>query len=56
MAVVMMILPGCATGPSIRANYDTAADFADYKTCGFVDKPGTDRARYSTLITGYIRE
>jgi hypothetical protein len=48
---------GCAApGPSIRTDFDVAADFASYQTYGFASELGTDRAGYSTLITGHFKQ
>jgi Domain of unknown function (DUF4136) len=50
-----IVLCGCATTPNIRANYDHSANFAGYHTYGFPAETGTDRAGYSTLITGHFK-
>jgi Domain of unknown function (DUF4136) len=52
---VLAILAGCASGPSILSDYDHSADFASYRTYGFADELGTDRAGYSTLITDHFK-
>ncbi|HWM28676.1 MAG TPA: DUF4136 domain-containing protein [Woeseiaceae bacterium] len=52
---VLAILAGCASGPSILSDYDRSADFASYRTYGFEDELGTDRAGYSTLITDHFK-
>jgi hypothetical protein len=52
---VLAILAGCASGPSIRSDYDRSADFASYRTYGFASELGTDRAGYSTLITNHFK-
>lgn len=52
-------LAGCATtaaGPSLRTDYDRAADFSAYRSYGFPVELGTDRAGYSTLITNYFKQ
>lgn len=53
--VLAAILAGCASGPSIRSDYDRSADFASYRTYGFASELGTDRAGYSTLITNHFK-
>ena len=45
------LLQGCQSAPDIRADYDKSADFAKYRTFGFVDRPGTDQAGYSSIVT-----
>ncbi len=54
--VVLALLAGCATtGPKVRTHSDPAVDFAVYRTYNFVPELGTDRAGYSTLITGHFK-
>lgn len=48
-------LAGCASGPTIRSDYDRSADFASYRTYDFASELGTDRANYSTLITSHFK-
>lgn len=52
----LLLLAACASGPQIRTNASPSAQFAGYKTYGFVAEPGTNRAGYSTPITGYFKE
>lgn len=49
------VLAGCASGPTIRADYDRSVDFSAYQTFGFASELGTDRANYSTLITEHFK-
>jgi hypothetical protein len=51
----VIVLAGCATTPHIRTDYDHGANFASYRTYGFPAETGTDRAGYSTLITGHFK-
>ncbi len=54
--VALALLAGCATvSPKIRTHSDPAADFASYRTYNFAPDLGTDRAGYSTLITGHFK-
>lgn len=58
LATVIMslaVLSGCAITPNIRSDYDRSASFTGYRTYGFPAETGTDRAGYSTLITGYFK-
>ena len=52
---LVLVLAGCATPPNIRTDYDRAANFTSYRTYGFPAETGTDRAGYSTLITGHFK-
>ena len=52
---VLALLSACASGPSVRSDYDRSVDFASYSTYGFASELGTDRAGYSTLITNHFK-
>src|SRR5688500_16632669 len=58
IAAATLALAGCATtaGPDVTVDYDRTADLASYKTYGFPEDVGTDRAGYSTLVTGYFKD
>jgi hypothetical protein len=58
IAAGALALAGCATttGPDITVDFDRSADMASYRTYGFPDEVGTDRAGYSTLVTGYFKD
>jgi Domain of unknown function (DUF4136) len=58
IAAALVGLVGCATtaGPDISIDYDHAADLASYRTYGFPNEVGTDRAGYSTLVTLYFKD
>jgi len=53
--VAVATVAGCATGPSVRATTDPAADFATYHTYGFVERTGTDRGDYSTIVSRALK-
>ena len=57
IATAALALAGCATtaGPDITVDYDRTADFGSYKSYGFPEEVGTDRAGYSTLVTMYFK-
>ena len=58
IAAAALVLVGCATttGPDVKVDYDKTADLASYKTYGFPEEVGTDRAGYSTLVTRYLKD
>ena len=59
LAVASLLICGlsaCATGPTYRSDYDRSADFSSYETYAFVEEPGTEKAGYSTLITGHFKD
>lgn len=45
----------CASGPSVRSDFDAQANFAQYRTFAFADPLGTDKAGYSTLVTERLK-
>lgn len=52
----LLLLAGCASGPTLRIQHDDSVDFGQYHTFGFTKELGTDRAGYSTLTTLYFRQ
>ncbi|HET9694310.1 MAG TPA: DUF4136 domain-containing protein [Steroidobacteraceae bacterium] len=40
LALASAVLAACASGPEVRADYDHAADFGEYRTYGFVSQSG----------------
>jgi hypothetical protein len=58
IAAAALALTACATtsGPDITVDYDRSADLASFKTYGFPEEVGTDRAGYSTLVTRYFKD
>jgi hypothetical protein len=47
----LLLLAGCASGPTIRSNLDQEVDFSQFRTFGFFDPLTTDREGYQTLIS-----
>ena len=45
------LLAACASGPTVKSDYDHQADFAQYRTFGYMTPLGTDKAGYNTLLT-----
>ena len=52
----LLVLGGCASGPTVRSNVDQSADFAQYKTFGFVSPLGTDRAGYRSIVSQHLMD
>lgn len=50
------LLAGCASGPTLRSDYDHSANFAQYRTFAFMSPLGTDRAGYSSLLTERLKQ
>lgn len=55
-AVVLMALAACQTRPEVRTQSAPDLQIARYATYGFIDKPGTDTAGYTTLTTRYLEQ
>jgi hypothetical protein len=54
-AVLLLMLGACASGPAVRAEYDPAVDFSQYKSFGFFSPLGTDRSGYETVVSQYLK-
>jgi hypothetical protein len=55
LLMLAAIVSGCASGPQLKVDQDPAADLKSYKTFAFVDKAGTDRTDYSSLLTAHLK-
>jgi len=53
--LLAITLAGCATGPTVRTDFDDSADFGAYETFGWAPELGTDRGGYSTITTNYFK-
>ena len=53
--LLVALLAGCASGPSIYVNQDPSAQFAGYQTFNFMEPLGTDRPGYSSLLSEFLR-
>ena len=51
----VLSLAGCASQPSISSQSRPNVDFTSYKTYGWVNPLATDKAGYSTMITGHFK-
>jgi len=47
----LLLITGCASGPTIRSNMDTSVDFSRFRTFGFFDPLATDREGFQSLIS-----
>jgi len=55
LVAVTALAAGCSSGPSVRADYDRAADFSRFKTYGFVAQAGTDSADFRSIATQVLQ-
>ena len=47
--VAAALLAGCASQPKVLSDYDKSADFASYRTFGFVTQVGADSTEFRSL-------
>jgi len=52
---LMVALVGCASGPNIRSELDSQADFSQYRSFAFASPLGTDKAGYTTILTERLK-
>lgn len=50
-----VLLAGCASGPKVFTNEDPTADFGEYRTFGFQSQLSTDRDKYASLASQYLK-
>jgi len=54
LLLVALLITGCASGPRIVTNQDPGADFAQFRTFGFMQPLGTDNASGQTLTSQHL--
>lgn len=50
-----LLMQGCATKPTVRAEYDQGVDFSKYHSFNFASPLSTDKQGYSTLVTQQLK-
>lgn len=53
--VLVIGLAACASGPKIRVDGDPAANIPAYRTFAYFGSVATDKAGYSTILTGRLK-
>jgi hypothetical protein len=56
VTVSVLVLSGCATRPEIRLDKDPSFDTGGYQTFAFFEPTGTDKSRYTTLLSGRLKD
>ena len=51
----VLTITACATGPSITSQSRANTNFSQYKTWGYAEQLGTDKAGYSTIVTSEFK-
>lgn len=54
-ATLLTLLAACATGPSVRTDFDPEADFGRYRSYAFYQPIAMEASGYSTFITDRIK-
>jgi len=54
LLLVAAVLGACASGPELRINQDPNADFAGFRTFGFMRDLGTDRRGSATMLSARL--
>lgn len=52
--LIATMLGACATGPELRINQDPNADFAEFRTFGFMQDLGTNRRGSATMLSARL--
>ncbi len=52
----LLVLAGCASGPTIRVDGDPAVNLAVFRSFAFYDPLATDQPGYSTLLSARLKE
>ena len=52
----LLALTACASKPVVRTQSVPALDIQKYQSFGFVERPDTDKAGYTTLTTRFLKE
>jgi hypothetical protein len=52
----LLVLTACASKPVVRTQSVPALDIQKYQSFGFVERPDTDKAGYTTLTTRFLKE
>ena len=56
IAVTVLVMTGCASGPDVFINEDPAADFGAYRSYGFPPELSTDKSGgYGSLLSQYLK-
>lgn len=56
LVATLLALTACASGPSVRTDFDPTADFSHYRTWGFYQPIAMEQSGYSTWVSERIKE
>lgn len=52
----LLLLAGCATGPTIRSDFDPAIDFSHYRTWGYYEPLSAEKSGYATINSQRVKD
>jgi hypothetical protein len=55
MAILLLDLSGCASGPEVRVSLDKTVEFSQFRTYAFADPLGTDRGGYQSIVSQHLK-
>ncbi len=55
-SALMLLLTACASGPTIKSDYDPSVDFSQYRTYNFFKPMGIENPNYSSLLGQMFRQ
>ena len=55
-SALLLLLNACASGPTIKADYDPSVDFSQYRTYNFFKPMGIENPNYSSLLGQMFRQ
>ncbi len=56
LTLSVLLISGCASGPTIVADKAPEADLSAYRTFAFFDHVTTDNTTYSTILTSHLKQ
>jgi hypothetical protein len=54
--LVLFLLAGCTTAPTVRIDKEPAANLAGYRTFSFYERLSTDRPSYSSIMSTRLKQ
>ncbi|NRB71739.1 MAG: DUF4136 domain-containing protein [Xanthomonadales bacterium] len=55
-SALLLLLNACASGPTIKSDYDPSVDFSQYRTYNFFKPMGIENPNYSSLLGQMFRQ
>jgi hypothetical protein len=55
LAILALLVGGCASSPNTFSNVDPGVDFSQYKTFGYFPTLSTDKEQYQSLVSNFLK-